>query len=103
MEKSYRLEFISKKASALRTEWQSLIDSGALTNTLGVLAGVFKANSPELTSVIERYRNDKAKFDVRMEASCTVIYDEDDFNTNDFFKLYPPNISVVYNLSLIHI
>lgn len=97
MIKKYRLEFISKKPASLKSAWRDLIDAGLITSNLGVLTGSFFSDSPELSRVIEYYERDKEKLNVRMESSCQVTYDQNDFESHAFFKLYPPDIELVDN------
>ncbi|QDV47327.1 hypothetical protein Enr13x_72360 [Stieleria neptunia] len=95
MIKEYRLEFISKKPASLKSAWQELLVDGVLTNSLGILTGVFPADSPQLQRVLALYERDKETLNVRMESSCRAVYDGNDFASHALFKLFPQDAQLI--------
>lgn len=97
MIKTYRLEFMSKKPSAVKSAWRDLIDAGLLSKNAGVLTGLFLAESPELSRVVDAYERDKVDLSLRMESSCQVAYEQSDIDSHELFKLYPPDVELEHS------
>ena len=96
MIKKFRLEFITKKPAALKSSWCDLINDGLLVgNMFGILTGIFSDNSHALTRVLNKYERDKALMQVRMEATCVVEYEQEDFEASEYVKYYPQTVELI--------
>ncbi len=97
MIKKYHLDFISKKPGSLKSAWQELIQAGLLASNRGILTGLFRAGSAELSRILELYERDKEALQVRMESSCSVEYDQNDLDSYPLLKFYPQQVELIRN------